>query len=320
MHGLPQVRDPNLLVGTETSDDASVYRLTDETALVQTVDVFTPVVDHPYTFGQIVAANCLSDIWAMGGKVLTALNLLGFPPHKMDADTAAEILKGCAEKAHEAGAVISGGHTWVDPELRAGLAVSGIIHPRRIVTNAGARPGDALLLTKPIGGGIVTFAAIRNAAGDSLLDPVVESMITLNNTASEAMLQSGANACTDITGFSLLGHAAGMAVASSVTMEIQVSGIPVFSGALDLAAQGIILPLGTKNESSFREHILYDGEPSPAMKSVLFDPQTSGGLLISIEMSKAPRLLDILKKGGSASASIIGRVTDSQAGKIRVIS
>ena len=307
-------------MGTETSDDAAIYRISDDRAIVQTVDVFTPIVDDPYTFGQIVAANCMSDVWAMGGEVLTCLNLLGYPPKKIDTDVAAEILKGCADKIKEAGAVLCGGHTWMDPELRVGLAVTGIIHPDRIVTNAGARPGDALILTKPLGAGILTYAAIQGEMPTSSLSDVIRSMISLNKNASEAMVEVGVNACTDVTGFSLLGHGTEMAEASGVGMEIPISDIPMFDGVIDLAEKNIILPLGRQNELSFKKHVQLHPEVSRNHAKVLYDPQTSGGLLISLPREKKDDLLKKLKQAGVESARIIGKVVEKHPGIIEVIS
>ena len=319
MEGIPRFSDPRLLVGTETADDAGVFRISDELALVQTVDVFTPVVDDPYVVGQIVAANCLSDVWAMGGKVLTCLNLLGYPSKKIPAEVAAEILRGCGDKIKEAEAVLCGGHTWVDPELRVGLAVTGTVHPERIITNAQAQPGDALILTKPIGTGILTFASIQGEVGSDVMEPVVRSMTALNQAASMAMVEVGVHACTDVTGFSLVGHAVEMAEASGVGMEIRASQVPVFPGAQDLAAEGLTLPLGQTNEVTFGEYVSVDQVIVPEMASVLFDPQTSGGLLISVAGEQKDFLLEGLERRGVDSARIIGRVLGRSEGKIQVV-
>jgi len=318
MDQLPRFADPRLIVGLETGDDAGVFRLTDDLALVQTVDVFTPVVDDPYTFGQIVAANCMSDVWAMGGVVLTALNLFGYPQQKLDADDAALVLKGCADKVHEAGAVLCGGHTWIDSEVRAGLAVTGWVHPKKAITNAGARPGDVLILTKPVGGGIVSLASVKGITGPKSMQPVVQSMVELNRGASEAMQKVGVHAATDVTGFSLLGHAAIMAQASGVDFEIRSLLVPVFLDALDLAEKGILLPLGQNNEVSFEERIRIDPNLPKAMVRVLFDPQTSGGLLISVEDKKKEMLLDQLRTLGGSAARIIGRAVEGEKGKVHV--
>ncbi|MFH1232089.1 MAG: selenide, water dikinase SelD, partial [Planctomycetota bacterium] len=202
---LPKFEDPNMLVGSDTLDDAGVYRITDDVALVQTVDIFTPVVDDPYDYGAIVAANSLSDVYAMGGKPLTVLNIIGFPAKKMDPNIIAEILRGGAEKIKEAGALIIGGHSIIDPEIKYGMSVTGLIHPKRIITNANAKTGDILILTKPLGVGIITMANTMDKASDDLMKRLVKSMATLNKTASEIMIKIGVNACTDITGFGLIG-------------------------------------------------------------------------------------------------------------------
>jgi selenide,water dikinase len=319
MNRLPRVEDPRLIVGLETGDDAGVFRLTEDMALVQTVDVFTPVVDDPYTFGQIVAANCMSDVWAMGGDPLTALNLFGYPRGRLDDEDAALILQGCAEKIREAGAVLCGGHTWVDSELKAGLAVTGTVHPKKAVTNAGARPGDALVLTKPLGGGIISLASAKGMVGSQIMEPVVQSMIELNKAASKVMRSVGVSAATDVTGFSLLGHASVMAEASGVGLEIRSLSVPVFLDALDLAEKGVFLPLGQGNANSFEDRIRFHPDVSKAMVRVLFDPQTSGGLLISVEQKKKELLLGRLHEQGILSARIIGSVGDVEKGKVRVV-
>ncbi len=318
MEQLPRFDDPRLIVGTDTGDDAGVIRLSDDLALVLTVDVFTPVVDDPYVFGQIVAANCLSDVWAMGGDVLTALNLFGYPQWKLSNDDAALILQGCAEKLKEAGALLCGGHTWVDNELKAGLAVTGTVHPGRIVTNAGAKTGDALVLTKPVGGGIVALASTKGKTSPKVMEAVIQSMIALNQKASRVMRDVGVHAATDVTGFSLLGHAAIMALASGVGMEIGMNAVPVFEEAMELAGKGIFLPLGQNNEVSFGDDIRFDPAVSPAAVKVLFDPQTSGGLLIAVADGDKNILLEKLGQNGVHTARVIGKVTDREKGKIRV--
>ena len=319
MDKVPRFEDPRLLVGTETADDAGVYLISDEVAIVQTVDVFTPVVDDPYTFGQIVTANCMSDVWAMGGEVITCLNLLGYPPKKMATDVAAEILRGCAQKIQESGAVLCGGHTWEDPELRVGLAVTGIIHPQRIVTNAAARPGDVLILTKPLGTGILSFAVIKGEIELSSIEHVIQSMTALNLPASRAMVEIGANACTDVTGFSLLGHAAEMAEASGVGMEIRVSDVPIFDGTLELAHKNIVLPLGRQNELAFRNQVECHSDISRDLIKILFDPQTSGGLLISVPERKKDDFLAALEGQNVRNAKVVGNVVGDKKGKIRIV-
>ena len=319
MQGVPDFDDPRLIVGTETSDDAAVYRISDDQAIVQTVDVFTPVVDDPYIFGQIVAANCMSDVWAMGGEVLTCLNLLGYPPKKMHADSVVQLLKGCADKIEEAGAVLCGGHTWMDPELRVGLAVTGTIHPDRIITNADARPGDAIVLTKTLGSGILSFAAIKGMIDFAKIDTVIDTMTALNLHASKVMIEIGVHACTDVTGFSLLGHAAEMAEASHVGIEITLSEIPMFDGVHELAARNVVLPLGRQNELSFRNHVQLHPDISRTDVKILYDPQTSGGLLISVSDAKKDEFLNQLKSNGVLTARIIGSATEENPGMISVV-
>lgn len=318
MEGIPGFDDPRLLVGTETSDDAGVYQISEDTALVQTVDVFTPVVDDAYTFGQIVASNSMSDVWAMGGRVLSVLNLLGYPPAKLPAEDAGRLLRGIGDKVREAGAVVCGGHTWVDPEIRSGLAVTGVVHPRCIMTNAGAKPGDTLILTKPIGAGIITYAATQGKATDDILRRAVESMVSLNQVASEVMVEIGAHACTDVTGFSLMGHAVEMAQASRVGMEMNASRIPVFAGAADLARDGFILPLGDENAKSFGPNIRFNENVPELTRRLLFDPQTSGGLLIAADMRKEGELLERLHVLGVEHAAAIGRITEEESGTLTV--
>ncbi len=318
MKKIPQFSDPRLLVGTETADDAGVFKIRDDLALIQTVDIFTPLVDDPYLFGQIVAANCLSDVWAMGGEVLTVLNLLGYPPKKLSTDVAAEILKGCAEKIKEIGGVLCGGHTWIDPELRVGLAVTGVIHPDRIITNAGAEPGNALILTKSIGAGILSYAHIQGEIDSVQMEPVVQSMTALNLSASRTMVEMGATACTDVTGFSLLGHAVEMAEASSISMEISASQVPIFDHVLTLAHKNMILPLGRENELSFKNQIEFHPDVSQDLIKVLFDPQTSGGLLITVPDDQKEPLMKKLQERGVTSAKIIGRIVERDKMEIRV--
>jgi selenide,water dikinase len=314
---LPAPTDPNLLVGTDTADDAGVYRLSDELALVQTVDFFTPVVDDPYWFGAIAAANALSDIYAMGGRPLTALNIAGFPVGSLSLDVLAEILRGGADKVREAGVTLVGGHTIDDPEPKYGLAVTGLIHPAHIVTNAGARAGDHLVLTKPLGSGIATTAIKQDRASNALRDSVTALMATLNRAAAEAMLEVGAHAATDITGFGLLGHLAELALGSGLAATISAGAVPVLPGILELAEDGII-PGGTlRNLESLADRIGWDEAVPEAMRLVLGDAQTSGGLLIAVEPQAEAALLAALHRRGIASAAI-GAVTEGNMGSIVV--
>ncbi len=307
---IPRWANEKVLVGFDTADDAGVFKLTPECALVQTVDFFTPIVDDPYTFGAIAAANALSDVYAMGGQPITALSTLAWPA-KGDLDDLAEILRGGAEKMHEAGCAVLGGHSVQDNEIKFGYAVTGLIHPDRIKTNAGARPGDALMLTKRIGTGVIATALKRGIAKDSDVAAAVESMLTLNRKACEAMLEFDVHGCTDVTGFGLIGHAREMAIGSRVTIEIDPRAVRFLAGALDYARQGAI-PGGLKNNREFASSCVV-GESD--VDDLLYDPQTSGGLLIALPESDAAKL-----EQRFPAAYTIGRVTESQAKPIRLLS
>ena len=281
LRAIPRVANSNVLVGFDTSDDAGVYRLTPELALVQTVDFFAPIVDDPFTFGAIAAANALSDVYAMGGAPISALSILAWPA-KGDLEDLEEILKGGASKIHEAGAVLLGGHSVSDDEVKFGYAVTGTIHPARILTNAGAQSGDALVLTKPLGTGVITTALKRGIARPEHVAASVESMLKLNREACEWMLRLKAHACTDVTGFGLLGHAREMAVASGATLEINVQNLDYLPGALEYASSGA-LPGGLHRNREFVSPFVEGGEAN----HLLYDPQTSGGLLISMDSDDA---------------------------------
>ena len=282
---IPRWANENVLVGFDTADDAGVYKLTPECALVQTVDFFTPIVDDPYTFGAIAAANALSDVYAMGGQPMSALSILAWPA-KGDLDDLAQVLKGGAEKIHEAACVVLGGHSIADNEIKFGYAVTGTIHPDRIKTNAGARAGDALVLTKRIGTGVISTALKRGIAKDSDVEASIESMLKLNRRACEAMLAFDVHGCTDVTGFGLIGHAREMALASGVTMEIDPRAVRFLPGAVDYARQGAI-PGGLKNNREFASPCV---EGQWELDDLLYDPQTSGGLLISLPENDAVAL------------------------------
>jgi len=304
---LPQSADPRVLVGFGTSDDAGVFRVRDDLALVQTVDFFTPIVDDPYDFGRIAAANSLSDCYAMGGTPVTALNIAAFPTDTLPLEVFAQILAGGASVAREAGVVILGGHTVRDEEPKYGMAVTGTIDPARIVTNAAARAGDVLVLTKPIGAGILTTALKRGRIDATQLAPVVEVMARLNRNAAAAMLDAGVRSATDITGFGLLGHAGEMARASGVALNIDASAVPLFEGALTLAAEGIV-PGGTRdNAEEHARFTVFDPAVSPEHRILLSDAMTSGGLLIAVDPSSVERLRTGLEAGGDLCA-IIGSV------------
>ncbi|KAB2881413.1 selenide, water dikinase SelD [bacterium] len=314
--GLPKFTDDNLLVGMETSDDAGVYRLDDDTALIQTVDFFTPIVDDPYTFGQISASNALSDIYAMGGKPLTALNMVCFPSKELPIDVLHKILEGGAERIKAAGAVLVGGHSIEDKEIKYGLSVTGIISPKDIITNANAKPGDVLVLTKPIGTGLIATAIKKGDAAPSDVKEIVQSMIHLNDGGAELMRQFKASAATDISGFGLLGHAFEMATASRVDLTIMASQVPFFKKARKFAAQKKYLTKGNKlNRQLIGDNIIISKAIDEDMKRLLYDPQTSGGLLIAVQKHRADELVAGLRNYGYFSTGIIGFVSEG-AGQI----
>ena len=314
---LPPQHDPNLLVDISTADDAGVYKVTEEIALVQTVDFFTPIVDDPYTFGRIAAANSLSDVYAMGGRPLTALNIVCYP-EKLDPEGLGLILCGGQERAAAAGMVVVGGHTVMDKELKYGMAVTGIVHPNKIVTNAAAKPGDQLVLTKPIGTGIVATALKRGKGTPELLERMAETMWTLNDVAGQAMVEHGAHAATDITGFGLIGHAWEMAKGSNVHIRVHVTQVPMFEEALVFAKRGYLTQGDVSNRAYTRGAVTLDKGVSSEMVQVLFDPQTSGGLLIALPASQASALVDALHARSVGSAVIIGEV-EAGDGTITVV-
>ena len=298
---------PNLLVGTKTSDDAAVYKLSDDLAVVLTVDFFPPIVDDPFIFGQIAAANSLSDVYAMGAKPIAALNVVGFPSD-LDMSILGEILKGGASKALEAGIVIAGGHSVVDAEPKYGLSVTGIVNPSSQTANSTSKSGDLLLLTKPIGTGIITTAGKQEKVAAEVLENAIAIMAALNKSASESMISVGVNACSDVTGFGLLGHLREMMEGSGLGARIYKSKVPVIEGTTDLLEQGIA-PGGTmRNLDSLKSTVLWDKEISENDKILLSDAQTSGGLLISVNPDKADKLRQSLSEAGTLSNQIIGEV------------
>ena len=306
---IPRWANENVLVGFDTADDAGVYKLSPECALVQTVDFFTPIVDDAYTFGAIAAANALSDVYAMGGKPVSALSILAWPANG-DLDELAEILKGGAEKIHEADCALLGGHSVSDNDLKFGYAVTGLIHPDRIKTNAGARAGDALVFTKRIGTGVISTALKRGIAKETDVEAATQSMLKLNREACEAMLAFDVHGCTDVTGFGLIGHAREMALASKVTIEIDPRAIQFLPGAVEYARQGAI-PGGLKNNREFASSCV---EGNSEFDDLLYDPQTSGGLLIALPVTDAALL-----EAKLAAAYRIGRVTERQSKPIRLL-
>jgi len=314
---LPVVTDPNLLVGPEKSDDAAVYRLSGELAIIQTVDFFTPVVDDPYLFGQVAAANSLSDVYAMGGKPLLALNIACFPSC-LPVEVLGQILKGGADKVAEAGAIVAGGHTIQDDVPKYGLAVTGLVHPQRVLSNAGARPGDILILTKPLGTGIINTAVKGELAPEESVRAALETMLELNRQASEVMVRCGANSCTDITGFGLLGHAAEMAEASGATLEIRVAGVPLLPGVRELAAMGMIPAGAYANRDFLAGRVVIPEGTKPEITAILFDPQTSGGLLIAVPEEVFELVAGEMKKVG-VKAGVVGRVREKGPAPIVLI-
>lgn len=307
-----------MLVGLETADDAGVYKINDETALVQTLDFFTPIVDEAYMFGQIGAANALSDVYAMGGKPLTVMNIVAFPINTLDKSILADILAGASDKVKESGAVLVGGHSIDDQEPKFGLSVTGTIHPDKIRSNAGAKPGDRLILTKPIGVGILTTAIKQGILGKADLDEVMQVMATLNKTAAEVMASFTVNACTDVTGFGLLGHTMEIAKGGNVGVTVVNQDVPVLARAKELAKQNVI-PGGTrKNRNWLADDIDYADDITEIDQLILCDAVTSGGLLISLPEAEADGLQHQLQEKGVHSA-IIGHVTSDNAGRIRVV-
>lgn len=316
---LPLKKNPKVLVGLETSDDAGVYQLNDEVALIQTADFFTPIVDDPYTFGQIAVANALSDVYAMGGKPLTALNLVAFPIKTLSPSILKEILRGGLSKMEEAEVALVGGHTIEDPEVKYGLAVTGVAHPSKILTNANAKPGDQLVLTKSLGTGIIATALKGEIASEEAVTKMVESMVALNRKASEWMQAFGAHACTDITGFSFIGHTLEMAIASKVGMVIRSENIPLLPESMEYARLGLIPGGAYSNRQFFSCRVDADPNVPDLRIDLLYDPQTSGGLLISLPLAEAGKLVGTLKKEENIDAYIVGEVVEGPQGKMRIL-
>jgi selenide,water dikinase len=316
---LPISKNPRVLVGLDTSDDAGVYQLNDEVALVQTVDFFTPIVDDPFTFGQIAVANALSDVYAMGGTPLTGMNLVAFPIKTLSPSILKDILLGGLSKMEEAGVALVGGHSIDDPEIKYGLAVTGVVHPNKILTNARAKVGDRLVLTKPLGTGIISTALKAGMASEEAIRRSAESMLALNRTASEWMTKFGAHACTDITGFSFIGHALEMATASQVGMVVQSKAVPILSGAMEYAKLGLIPGGASSNRNFFSCRVDVDSSVPPLLVDLFYDPQTSGGLLISLPSGEAEELVATLKKERDMDSYIVGKVMKEPVGKIQIL-
>jgi selenide,water dikinase len=306
------------MVGFDTADDAAIYRLTDDLAVVQTVDLFPPVVDDPYHYGAIAAANSLSDVYAMGARPLTALNIICYPGGSLSTEVLTRILKGSADKIGEAGVSLVGGHTLEDPEPKYGLCVMGVVHPDHIVTNSRARPGDRLVLTKPLGIGILTTALKAGLLGEDTIGKVVAVMSRLNRVAAEAMTAVGAHACTDITGFGLLGHLYEMVRASGVGALVRLSQVPVLAEAWPLVEERIVPGGSYANMEYLKEDIQWGEGVSREAQIVLCDAQTSGGLLISVAADRLDSLQAALRQGGTDEAAVIGEITSQPKGKILV--
>jgi selenide, water dikinase len=318
LSGLPLENNPNLLVGAEKWADAAIYRITPEIALVQTLDFFTPIVNDPFNFGRIAAANSLSDIYAMGGTPLTAMNIACFPIKQMDKAILRAILAGGLEVIHEAGAVMAGGHSVEDPELKYGLSVTGLVHPDRFLTNDKAKPGDVLILTKPLGTGILATVLKGGGLNEKLTEEITELMAELNKGAAEAMMEVGVNASTDITGFGLLGHALEMAKASKVGMKLYARDVPIIPEAVNFAAMGMVPEGSYRNRNFCAKHIDISSNLDPLLLDLLADAQTSGGLLISVPEAKSHELVEKLIERKTPAARIVGEVLSEPSGVIQI--
>jgi selenide,water dikinase len=316
---LPLISDPRILTGYEHAEDAGVYKISDDLALVQTVDFFTPTVDDPYIFGQIAAVNAINDIYAMGGKPLTAMNIVCFPVKTMDKSVLKDVLRGGLSKMREAGVLLMGGHSVEDNEIKYGLAVTGTIHPDQVLYNRGARPGDQLILTKPLGTGIISTALKAGAVSESLLAKAVACMTELNQKAAELVIAAGdIHACTDITGFGFLGHACETIEGGDVGLRIRSAAIPIFEGVRDLAETGYI-PGGLYRNRNFRIEQVEKAPSCPDwIFDVCFDPQTAGGLFFSLPAAKARTLVETMRRAGIPDAAIVGDVTGDHPGRILI--
>ena len=303
---LPTLSHPDVLVGTETSDDAGVFRLRPDLAVVNTVDFFTPIVDDPFVFGQIAAANALSDVYAMGADPVTAMNIVGFPKATLDIEVLGDILEGGLDRAREAGAVVIGGHTIIDQELKYGMAVTGVVHPKKVIRNVGVRPGDALVLTKPLGTGIVTTALKQRKVSGAVVKAAVDSMVTLNKTASLVARTFPVHACSDVTGFGLLGHGTEMAMGSGVSLVFSARALPLLPGARRLARAGFLTGGCKRNRAWLADKVVVGWKVAPGYEDIAFDPQTSGGLLIALPASRAERLVKALRARGVDAATVVG--------------
>ena len=305
---MPKNEDPNLLVGFDTSDDAGVYRLTDEIALITTADFITPPVNDPYTFGQIAAANSLSDIYAMGGRPVTCLNLAMFPAKKLEPEVLHQIVAGALSKITESGAVLAGGHTIEDDEPKFGLAVTGIVHPRNYWSNRGAKPGDAIVLTKPIGSGVLFNANIKKWVSDEAMEECIALLTTLNRRATEVAAEFEVHAATDITGFGLAGHCYEMVKGSQVTMEFTMDRIPIMKECLEMYKKGVSTGVNNYNRELVAGAIRFEKNLPPWHKEIIYDPQTSGGLVVTVPGSQGESLVKALQSAGIRRSSMVGKV------------
>jgi len=314
---LPRRPDPAVLVGLETGDDGAVLRLSDDIAVIQTLDFFMPIVDDPFDFGRIAAANSLSDVYAMGGRPVSALAILGLPLSKLGPEIGARILEGGASVCAQAGIQILGGHSIDDAEPKFGLSVTGVVHPEEVWRNSTARAGDVLVLTKPVGSGTVTTAIKRGAVSEAVTRNAVETMATLNKAAAEVARSVGAEAVTDVTGFSLLGHALEMADGAGLGLELDVSAVPVLMGAMEALSQGIAPGATRRNLAHFAERMNWDDSISEQERLLLGDPQTSGGLLIAVAPERASQLTQALSSAGVLASSVVGRFTEKTFSVLR---
>jgi selenide,water dikinase len=312
LHSLPPQEHPALLIGTNQADDSAVLRLRDDLAIILSVDYFPAIVDDPYVFGQVAAANALSDIYAMGGTPLSALNIIAFPEGKLPLEALELLMRGGAEKVNEAGAVIVGGHTLKGDELTYGLSVVGTIHPDRIVRKVGAKPGDILVLTKPLGTGLYSTALKQGSLDEEQEAHYNGVMTALNAAGSRRMVEAGAHACTDVTGFGLAGHALEMAQQSGVTMSLYFDALPLLPRALEFAAGGFLPGGGAANQQFASPTLKIAGSLTREQQMILYDPQTSGGLLIAVAAEKAEKMVDALHEDGVEEATIIGEVLDQE--------
>ncbi len=315
--GIPRFSDPNMLVGTETADDAGVYRLSDDIAIINTVDYFTPIVDDPYTFGVVAVTNSLSDVYSMGGVPRTALNIVLWDK-TLPTRALGDILRGGADTLHKAGCTLVGGHSVEAPELMYGTAVTGVVHPDQFVRNCDAKVGDALVLSKPLGVGILTTAAKFDKIRFDQLQPAIDGMTMLNSGAGEVLREFGAHAATDITGFGLLGHAHEMAAGSGLTIEIHADSVPALDLVIEQIGAGIYTQASGTNKEYLGDTISFDDAVTPEWRQLLMEAETSGGLLMSVDPGQADKVVEALKLKGCSQAAVVGRVIEGESGRIEV--